>query len=256
MTINAFAEPPHANMLMTLASAGVSRPEFLITLAEIGSPATVDFIARFKDDKDFDVRRAVATALGHFNKESVTLPILIRYLEAETNIYVKWAAAESLSSIGEENKTPALIQSLDRLMNKDAKITAVLAAKALGVLQEGRGLQRLRELAGDADAKIRFEATLALGALADRESKALFAQKLKDPNLSVRASAIYALGQTGDDTTIPILQKAVLESKAYVEMLRKKFTDTAILHNEYGVNAYSLETTLEEAIRGLSKSED
>jgi HEAT repeat protein len=256
MAINEFAEPAHTNLLMSLVTAGISRPELMITLAEVGPPSTPDFIAKFKDDKDFEVRRSVATALGHFNKESVTVPILIRYLEEATNIFIKWAAAESLISIGEENKTPVLVQKLTNLMNKNDKLTMALAAKVLGALQEEKGLLKLRDLTSDADSKTRFEATLALGALADQGSKEQFVQRLKDPNLSVRATAIYALGLTGDSTTIPILQKAVVEANAYQETLKKNFKDTSILHNEYGVNVYNLEATLEEAIRGLSKSED
>lgn len=257
MTINQFAEPAHANALMSLVSAGVSRAELLITLAEVGTPSTADFIARFKDDKDFEVRRAVATALGQVNRDSVTVPILLRYLGEETNIFIKWAAAESLAGIGEENKTPALIQSLTHLMKKNDKMTVVLAARTLSALQEEKGLLKLRELTADMDAIIRFEATLALGVLADQGSRELFVQRLKDPNLSVRASAVYALGQTGDSTTIPILQKALTEANAYQETLKKKFKDdSAILHNEYGVNTYNLEATVEEAIRGLNKIED
>ena len=80
---------------------------------------------------------------------------------------------------------------------------------------------------------------------------------LADTNLAVRASAIYALGKAGDPTVIPVLQSAFAEAKGYEETLKKKFKgDTAALHNEYGVNAYNLEDTLEDAIRFLKKNDD
>jgi HEAT repeat protein len=127
----------------------------------------------------------------------------------------------------------------------------------LAALGDEMGVAKLRELTNDADAKIRFEAVLALGALADKGSKDLLIQRLKDPNLAVRASAIYALGQSGDPKVIPVIQKALAEASAYQESLRKKFKDdTSMLHNEYGINAYNLEVTLEEAIGVLKKMDD
>lgn len=256
MTIDQFADASHAGILTSLVSAGVSRPELLITLGRIGPPTIAEFIARFKDDKDFEMRRSVATALGSVKNEAIAIPVLVRYLEDE-NFFVQWAAAHSLIAVGGERKPSALIQQLTGLLTKNDKIVVALTAKVLAALGDEKGVAKLRELTNDADAKIRFEAVLALGALADKGSKDLLIQRLKDPNLAVRASAIYALGQSGDPKVIPVIQKALAEASAYQESLRKKFKDdTSMLHNEYGINAYNLEVTLEEAIGALKKMDD
>ena len=257
MAVNKMADSTHHKEIMSLITAGISRPELLITLAEGGTPATADFIARFKDEKDFEVRRSVATALGLVKNDALSVPILIRYLEEDGNFYVKWAATESLTMIGRESKSSTLMQELAKLMTKSDKLAVVLSARALAMLGDQKGLLKLRELAADADAKIRFEAILALGVAADKGSTDLLIKRLGDANLVVRAGAMYALGQTGNIALTSVIQTAFTDAETYQKELKDRFREnTTTLHNVYGVNVYNLEVTFEEAIRALNKVED
>ena len=256
MAVNKFADASHAKILASLISAGISKPELLVALAEVGTSTAADFIASFKDDKNFEIRRSVATALGLIKNDAVAIPVLVRYLE-DPNFFVQWAAAHSLIMIEGENRPSGLAPKLTNLLAKNDKLVVVLSAKILAALGEDKGFAKLRELTADANSKIRFESVLALGALGDKESKDLLIQRLKDTNLAVRASAIYALGKAGDPVVIPALRKAFAEANVYTESLKKKFKgDTSVLHNEYGVNVYNLEETLDEAIRFLKKNDD
>jgi len=116
----------------------------------------------------------------------------------------------------------------------------VLAARALGAVGDARGLAKLRELTSHGDAAVRQEAVLALGEAADTGSREVLVRRLKDDSLTVRGCAVYALGRLGDPSLIPILSKAVEESAGYEE--------------KYGLQAFDLRETLQEAIAGAQKS--
>ena len=119
-------------------------------------------------------------------------------------------------------------------------MTAVLAARALGAVGDARGLTKLRELTSHGDAAVRQEAVLALGEAADTGSREVLVRRLKDDSLTVRGCAVYALGRLSDPSLIPILSKAVEESAGYEE--------------KYGLQAFDLRETLQEAIAAAQKS--
>lgn len=257
MAINKMADSSHHKEIMSLINSGVSKPELLITLAEGGTSSNADFIARFKDEKDVEVRRSVATAMGMVKNDALSIPILIRYLGDDADFSVKWAAAESLTILGRESKSTALMLELSKLMTKSDKLAVVLSARTLAILGDEKGVLKLRELTADADSKIRFEAVLALGVVADKGSIDLLVKRLNDANLSVRAAIIHALGQTGNLALSSVIQTAFTDAEAYQKELKDRFREnTSTLHNVYGVNVYNLEVTFEEAIRALNKIED
>lgn len=78
---------------------------------------------------------------------------------------------------------------------------------------------------------------------------------------NIATSAIFALGQSGDRSAIPILQEAFERSNAYEEELQKKrkgggSEDEQKLREKYGLGAFDLRQTLQEAIDTLQKKPD
>jgi HEAT repeat protein len=257
--IHALADFSHSKAMADLVSAGKWAPELLITLGKVAPPRYAHFIGRRKDDPDPSVRRAVAVALGLMDNDAITVPVLIQLLargDTEDDFLVRWAADESLIVLakrkGAENTRRRLA---DLLLDRD-RMTVVLAARALALVKEPRGVEKLREQTSDGDRRVRREAVLALGEAADRGSREALMRRLKDDNVAVRACAVWALGQTGGPSVIPTLRKAVEESLEYErELERRKQADESerTIHDEYGLGEFDLRQTLEEAIASAHK---
>ncbi len=238
--IHELADATHSKAMADLVTEGKARPELLITIGKVGPPRYAHFISRYKDDRDVGVRLAVAHALGLIDNPDVSVPVLVQLLSrgaSDEDFIVKWEASTSLIKIGKRKKSEGLTRRAVGLLGEKNKITISLSARTLAALGEAQGLVKLRELATDADAKVRAEAVLELAELADAGSKDLLIKRLQqDDDATVRAYAIYALGQIGDPSVIPILRKAVEESAGKVTP-----------------ETYDLKETLQQAIEVLQK---
>lgn len=257
--IHALADFSHSKAMADLVTAGKWRPELLITLGKVAPPRYAHFIGRWKDDPDPSVRRAVAVALGLMDNETITIPVLIQLLtrgDSEDEFPVRWAADESLVALARRPGGEKTRRRLaDLLLDRD-RMTVVLAARALALVKESRGVEKLREQTGDGDRRVRREAVLALGEAADRGSREALTQRLRDDNLAVRACAVWALGQIGGPSVIPTIRKAVEESLEYERALerRKQAGESErAIHEEYGLGEFDLRQTLEEAIAAAQK---
>lgn len=251
------ADYSHSKSMADLVSEGKWKPELLITIGKVGLPRYAHFIARHKDDPEVAVRTAVARSLGLMDNEQVTLPVLIQLLSRGTEEFlVRWQATESLIAIGKKGKNPAVKGRLGDLLKERDKMTVLLVARALALLGEKAGRQTLRVMAGDKDPKVRLEAVLYLGEVADADAKPILLKSLEDENLAVRASAIYALGRMGDAALIPMLNRAFEASNTYQEELAKRLkagASEASLHDQYGYGIYDLRQTLQEALDTIRK---
>lgn len=239
-TINALADFSHSKAMADLVTAGKWKGELLVTLGKVAPPRYANFIGRYKDDPDLSVRWAVAAALGLIDNEAIAVPVLIQLLSRgdtkEDFESVRWEAASSLAKVtGRKGSEGARRRLLDLLQEQD-RMTVVLAARALAVAGDARGLAKLRELGSHEDAAVRQEAVLALGEAADAGSREVLIRRLKDNSLVVRENAIYALGRIGDPSIIPMLQKAVEE------------------YEEKHGQTFGLRETLQEAIAAAHKS--
>lgn len=135
------------------------------------------------------------------------------------------------------------------------------AARTLALLRLGKGAAKLRELATDEDADVRSEAVMSLGEESDIGPREILIDRLKDESLKVRAAAIFALGQSGDLSVIPTLQEAVKRSNGYQEELQKQRKSGGsggekLLREKYGLGAFDLNQTLQEAIDTLQRKAD
>ena len=257
--IHALADFSHSKAMADLVTAGKWRPELLITLGKVAPPRYAHFIGRWKDDPDPSVRRAVAVALGLMDNDAITIPVLIQLLtrgDSEDDFPVRWAADESLVALARRQGGEKTRRRLaDLLLDRD-RMTVALAARALALLKDSRGVERLREQTSDGDRRVRREAVLALGEAADKGSREALTRRLRDDNLAVRACAVWALGQIGGPSVIPTIRKAVEESLEYERALerRKQAGESErTIHDEYGLGEFDLRQTLEEAIAAAQK---
>jgi len=252
--IHELADATHSNALANLITAGKFRPELLITLGKVGLPRYANFIGRFKDDADADVRRAVATALGLIDNAAVALPVLVHLLAARTapgDFVVRWEASESLVTIARRKDGEPARRRLAELLSERDAMSVTLGARALAAAGDPRGLAKLRDLTAHADVRVREEATLALGALADTGARDVLARRLQDDSLAVRATAVYALGRTGDASSAPVLRAAVQQALAYeteIERRKERGEPEATLRAQYGLGEYDLRETLQQAL--------
>lgn len=259
-TINALADFSHSKAMADLVTEGKYKGELLMTLGKVGPPRYANFIGRYKDDPEQQVRRAVAAALGLIDNEAVAVPVLIQLLtrnDKKENFLIRWEAAGSLVAVAKRRVSENVRRRLVELFQERNGMTVVLAARALAATGDVRGVEKLRELTGHGDPEVRQEAILALGDVADKGSGETVARRLKDESLAVRASAVYALGRIGGPSVVPILRKAVEESIEYEKELQRRKErgeNEAVLRDKFGYGAFDLRETLQEAIALTQKS--
>lgn len=252
-TINKLADFSHSNAMAELIKAGKYRSELLMTLGKTAPPRYANFIGRYRDDPDVSVRRAVAVALGLIDNEPVAAPTLIRLLtrgDRPDDFPVKWEAAASLASIAKRQTGADVRRRLVDLYQERTPMTVALAARSLAVAGDPRGTAKLRDLTTEADPRVREEAVLALGDLGDATLGEVVTRRLKDDSLAVRAAAVYALGRIGGQAVVPVLRRAVEEALEYekdLERRKERGESEQVLRERYGLGAYDLRETLNQA---------
>ena len=242
-----------------LITEGKYRDLLLLTVGKVAPPRYANFIGRFRDDSDATVRAAVAASLGLIDNPAVSIPMLIHLLargNQEEDFSVKWEAAKSLVAVARRGNEVPVRQRLVELWRDKNSMTVALAARALAETGDAKGLLKLRDLATDSIPRVRQEVFLALGELMDTGARETVTQRLNDDNLAVRACAVFALGQIGGPSAIPVLRKAVEEALTYeAELDRRKAgaEDSQLLDEKYGSGEYDLRETLQEAIAAAEK---
>jgi len=253
--INELADFSHSKAIADLISAGnASKDRLILTLGRIGPPRYANFIGRWRDDPDPQVRRSVASALGVIDNPGVTIPVLIQLLargSASDAFGVKWEASESLIGIAKRPGGDAARPRVAALLGEADTMTAVLAARVLAAVGDARGVAKLRDLAGHADARTRQEAILALGALPDRGGADVVRRRLKDDNVAVRATAIYALGRiagAGAATDVRAAGHDALAYEAQLEARKQRGESEETFRQRYGLGMFDLRETLQQAV--------
>jgi hypothetical protein len=174
--IHELADFSHSKAMADLVTAGKWKPELLITLGKVAPPRYAHFIGRHKDDAEPSVRRAVAVALGLIDNEAIALPVLTQLLtrgDTDDDFPVRWAADESLAALAKRKGGERTRRRLGELLRDRDRMTVVLGARALALVGDARGTEKLREQTSDGDRRVRREAVLALGEAADSRSKEL-----------------------------------------------------------------------------------
>src|SRR5213083_2605630 len=150
--INELADFSHSKAIADLISDGnPAKDRLILTLGRIGPPRYANFIGRWRDDADPEIRRSVASALGSLDNPGVTIPVLIQLLARGTAadaFAVKWEASESLVRIAKRPGGDAVRPRLVALLGDPDGVTAALAARTLAAAGDARGVSKLREVAG------------------------------------------------------------------------------------------------------------
>jgi HEAT repeat protein len=164
---------------------------------------------------------------------------------------VKWEASESLVKIAKRPGGDGVRPRLAALLGEPDGVTVVLAARSLALAGDARGVTKLRELAGHADARARQEAVLALGTVPDKDGADVVRRRLKDDNLAVRATAIYALGRIAGTAAASELRAATYDALVYEKQLearKQRGESDETLRQRYGVGVFDLRETLQQAL--------
>lgn len=253
--IDALADFSHSNAIGELIKDGnPARDRLVLTLGKIAPARYANFIGRYRDDPDAEMRRSVAAALGSMNNAAITIPVLVQLLAKGAGpeaFGVKWEAAQSLLKVAKRPGGDAVRPRLEALLAEPDGITATLAARDLAQLGDARGTTKLRQLTGHADARVRQEAVLALAEGRDPGSADVVRQRLKDDNLAVRATAIHALGRIAGAAAASELRAAAHDALAYEMQLAarlKSGESEETLRQRYGFSVFDLRETLQQAL--------
>jgi HEAT repeat protein len=147
-------------------------------------------------------------------RETRALPALARLLEEPTHA----EAAELLASFGVD-AVPALAATLAERAGEDAETPGSeqrrrLAAEVLGTVGGPAAEATLRRHLADPSLRVRIAAALALARLGFQDGVAAIAgAALADPDVTVQAEAVDALGAMGRDA-VPVLAGVVADDAA------------------------------------------
>jgi HEAT repeat protein len=253
--INEMADFSHSKAIADLITDGhAARDRLILTLGKVGPPRYANFVGRFKDDADPEIRRAVAGALGLLDNPPVTVPVLVQLLargEGADVFGVKWEAAQSLLAVAKRPGGDVVRPRLAALLGEADGVTVALAARTLAALANARGLTKLRELTTHAEPRARREALLALGELRDKGAADAMRARLKDDHLGVRATAIYAVGRIAGAAAASELRAATYDALVYEKQLqarKQRGESEESLRQRYGLSEFDLRETLQQAL--------
>ncbi|HXG36918.1 MAG TPA: HEAT repeat domain-containing protein [Dehalococcoidia bacterium] len=163
-------------------------------------------VAMLKDDPDNLVRAEAALALGRFMLMAEMGNLPERYFQMadqalrkvlENKQEPEEVRARSLEAAAASSASPWVRQSITEAYESGARRLKVSALHAMGRSCDERWLPLVyRELSND-DPEIRYEATVACGAIGEEESVSRLEPLLTDQDVEVRSVAIAALGEIG-----------------------------------------------------------
>jgi len=222
-----------------------------VTLGKVAPPRYANFIGRHRDDPSFEVRRAVATALGVIDNDAIAVPVLVHVLARHSrreDFFVQWDAGQSLIAITRRRSPDGVRRRLVELLQEPFGMTVVIAARGLAATGDARGIAKLRDLTAHPDGDVRREAVLALGELVDRGGADAVTRRLTDDNVAVRAAAVYALARMKGAAVVPELRQAVQDALAYERERRRQTGEKPEALERLGIGIFDLRETLQEAI--------
>lgn len=190
------------------------RREAAMQLAFMKSGAAFRALASAVNDPSPRVRAAVAASLGELENESA-VPLLAARLAQDKDAFVKKAAAYALSRFHGDERTAALVAALKY---KDAEVRAA-AAISLGDHADASAVAPLASALADKNAFVRAQAARALGVNGPGavQTVPVIARLLtKDEDIEVKRQAATALGQIGDRSALPALERARQDKDPYL----------------------------------------
>jgi len=170
-------------------------------LGQIQAKEAVLPLLELLKDKDSDVRGLAASALGQIQAKEAVLPLLELLKDKDSN--VRGFAAVVLGQIQAKEAVGPLFE----LLKDKYSVVRSNAASALGKLQAKEAVGPLLELLKDKESYARSDAANALGQMQAKEAVLPLIELLKDEERNVRASAADALGQIqAKEVVLPLIE--------------------------------------------------
>ncbi len=170
------------------------------------------------EDQDRDVRRQAIQSLG--NMRDMRAAGVLRHALMGEDGYVRGAAARALGQLRDTSAVDMLISVVDREMHLQGRSGDELMksiARALGVLNDRRGIDALIRLLGHPRIQVRRSAVESLGQIGDLRAADALATALNDSSIFVSWSAAWALVTLKDARVVPVLVE-MLSKGANVQM--------------------------------------
>ncbi len=185
----------------------------------------IDLLTALEGDKEqfLKIRCTVASALGHIGDESAILSLMYVMNNKDEHYRLRLCAAESLGKLG----TGQAVMPLIKILSDDEEKSVYLkesATKALGMIGDERALDPLinvldmQKYIVDKFTFLREKAVEALGKLNFNKDRRIDALRkvLRDKSSHVRASAIEALCETGEEEVLGLIEPMVYDDNESV----------------------------------------
>ena len=184
-------------------------------LGEVPGPESLEVLLRVAlQDESERIRSHVVKVVGT-RRTREAVPRLESALRAESDM-VRANAAMALGEIGDRSSLPVLFNSLDDPFHK----VRCLAAHAIAKIAPGDAEARAavaKRLAVEDIAMAKVDLSWALGSLGDRSGmETLRTLLFRGEPEDVRAEAAIALGELGDASELPVLEKALADKMGIV----------------------------------------
>ncbi|MYF16645.1 MAG: HEAT repeat domain-containing protein [Gemmatimonadetes bacterium] len=187
-------------------------------LGDLKDQRAVQALIVATEDQDRNVRRQAIQSLGKMR--DMRAAGVLRHALVGEDRYVRGVAARALGALRDTSAVELLISLVDRemhLQGRSGEEMMASIARALGVLNDRRGIDALIRLLGHPGIHVRRSAVESLGQIGDLRTTNALAQALNDSSVFVRWSAAWALVTLKDARVVPTLVE-MLGKGANVQM--------------------------------------
>lgn len=180
--------------------------------------ALVGYLSRSDNDS---VRERAASLLAGFGEDDRAVPALIGAVEDDASPAVRAAAVDSLDTIGIEALMECIeaiaplgdengadwvaVDAVAPLLESPDPAVRMVAAGALGHLDEPRAVPVLAEAVSDPEPRVRARVARSCGVLGHPQATVPLEGRLDDEVMAVRREAARALGRIGTDRSLSAL---------------------------------------------------
>lgn len=194
-------------------------------LSDLKDQRAVQALLVAVEDRDRNVRQQAIQSLGKM-RDMRAAGALRDALMGEDR-YVRGVAARALGALRDTSAVNLLVSLVDREMHLQGRSGEELMksiARALGNLNDRRGVDALIRLLGHSGIHVRSAAAQSLGQIGDVRTADALAQALNDDSIFVRWSAAWALVTLKDARVVPVLVE-MLSKGANVRMAVRALRD-------------------------------
>lgn len=191
-----------------------ARREATLMLVALETPATIPALTSALNDTSERVRALAITGLARLGDSSLVSIIAAR-LAQDKKPFVRKSAAYALGKLGSAEGTAALVAALK---DKDIEVRCA-AAVALGEYSDASAIAPLTVALQDKSEFVRAQSARALGANGRAAAAAvpsLVRLLASDKDQNVRRHAATALGQIGERSALPALERAARDHDPYL----------------------------------------